>query len=596
LFFRPNLTATKTLVGNFTTTSASINLTGFNATFYITIVSKNDLGAAIGCVETSFTTEADPFVPYCSSINYSSDIEPITSVNFAGINNTSDDEIGGSPSIQNFISLVGTVATGIPYTMTLKGNTGGSFTNNFRVFIDWNKDNDFADAGETFNAGTIASSTGTDAITAVSTITVPATALLGTTRMRVKKLFGTTSIDDACLGGGFGQTEDYTLNVVQSNTTTLTTAACNSTLPLIYSTVYAIPKSGVTGYRFEVSNVLTPLATPQTIDKPLQFFQLTELASYDYATTYSVRVMLKVGTQWLGYYGAPCTVTTPGVLVSPTVGPATVTSPACGSTLVAKSATIYTTPQSGVTGYRFRVVKSGSLPATGQIIDRTLQFFSFNDVTAFVYNTVYTVEVSYKTTGDYLPYGTPCTFTTPMPLVATTTCGATIATTGGIYAKPLASAISYRFEVTNLGDEFPTGVLYTRPTQLLSASLIPSYSSANSYSVRVAVETTAGVSPFGDACTINPAAAARQGILSAAFTAVAYPNPFETNFTLNVTSASDDKVTVAVYDMIGKMLESKEVNASELQAIEIGTNYQSGVYNVVVSQGENVKSIRMVKR
>lgn len=595
LFFRPNLTATKTLVGNFTETNASIILTGFNSTFYITIVPKNALGAATGCIETSFTTEADPFVPYCSSVTYTTVVEPITSVNFAGINNVSSAETGGS-SIENFISVVGTVATGIPYTMTLKGNTDGAFTSNFRVFVDWNHDNDFADAGETYNAGTILSSTGVDAISAVSTILVPSTALLGNTRMRVKKLFGTTTIDNACVGGVYGQSEDYTLNVVQSNTTKLTVAACGSTLPLIYSTIYAIPKSGVTGYRFEVSNVATPLATPQTIDKPLQFFSLTQLASYEYATTYSVRVMLKVGTQWLGYYGDACRVTTPGVLVSPTVGPAIVTSPACGTTLASKSAAIYTTPQSGVTGYRFRVVKSGSLPATVQIIDRTLQFFSFNDVTAFVYNTVYTVEVSYKTTGDYLPYGTSCTFTTPMPLVATTTCGATIALTGGIYAKPLASAVSYRFEVTNLGDEFPTGVVYTRPTQLLSASLIPLYSSSNSYSVRVAVETASGVSPFGDACTINPAAAARQAILSKVFTAVAYPNPFETNFSLNVTTASDDKVTVAVYDMIGKMLESKEVNASELQAIELGTNFQSGVYNVVVSQGENVKSIRMVKR
>ena len=43
--------------------------------------------------------------------------------------------------------------------------------------------------------------------------TIPSTALAGTTRMRVKQLFGTTNIENPCLGSGFGQFEDYSLNV-----------------------------------------------------------------------------------------------------------------------------------------------------------------------------------------------------------------------------------------------------------------------------------------------------------------------------------------------------------------------------------------------
>ena len=70
------------------------------------------------------------------------------------------------------------------------------------------------DAGEIYQiAQTIVGSTGVDAIQATETLVVPAGATLGNTRMRVKKLFGTTNAADPCLGASFGQAEDYTLNV-----------------------------------------------------------------------------------------------------------------------------------------------------------------------------------------------------------------------------------------------------------------------------------------------------------------------------------------------------------------------------------------------
>jgi hypothetical protein len=51
-----------------------------------------------------------------------------------------------------------------------------------------------------------------------------------------------------------------------------------------------------------------------------------------------------------------------------------------------------------------------------------------------------------------------------------------------------------------------------------------------------------------------------------------------------------------VYDMIGRQLEVRKASVSELSVLEIGRNYPAGVYNLVVSQGDKVKSIRMIKR
>ena len=48
--------------------------------------------------------------------------------------------------------------------------------------------------------------------------------------------------------------------------------------------------------------------------------------------------------------------------------------------------------------------------------------------------------------------------------------------------------------------------------------------------------------------------------------------------------------------MTGRLIEQREVNFDELSEIKFGDRYPSGIYNVVVSQGEDVKTTRVVKR
>jgi GEVED domain/Secretion system C-terminal sorting domain len=592
-----------TLLGNYTTTSVSLNLTGYNATFYVKVVAKNSGGSAVGCTETSFTTITDPFTPYCSAVSYTSGIEPITLVNFSNINNASGSAVGSGGNHQNFMSVVGNVYTSTSYTMTIKGNTDGPYTSALYVYIDWNHDNDFADAGEAFPAGSLFDSNGVDAIKAVSTIAIPDTATPGLTRMRIKKLFAGGATSDPCAGGGYGQTEEYTLNVSILNAT-LNATSCNATLPNIYNSINATwPLNGVTGYRFEVTDLTHPTNPVQTIDRTTHWFNLTQLATYDFSTTYAVRVQLKVGATWLTYYGAPCNVTTPDVALSG--GAASIVSPACNSTLAAYNTQINSKVISGATGYRFRVTRTTPTGPEVQIYDTTSFWFRMAQLPLkYVYGTAYTIEVAIKGTGalaSYSPFGPPCTINTPdAPSIAE--CGTTVAS-GQINASVLLNAVTaYEFEVTG-----PSGTqLINSPHAWFLSSSITGYSSATPYSIRVKVTNAQGTSPFGSSCTINPGLAARSGnavsgisettISGAEFKAVGYPNPFETNFTLNVTTTSDEKVQVVVYDMIGKQLESKEVNATDANALEVGANYPSGVYNVVVSQGANVKSLRMIKR
>ena len=76
----------------------------------------------------------------------------------------------------------------------------------------------------------------------------------------------------------------------------------------------------------------------------------------------------------------------------------------------------------------------------------------------------------------------------------------------------------------------------------------------------------------------------------------AYPNPFSENFSLDLTTTAVEKVAVAIYDMTGKLIEQREVNAEEVSSLQIGDRFASGVYNVIVTQGSEVKTLRVIKR
>lgn len=216
-----------TLLGN--TAGLTINATGLlgSTTYYWKVIAKNGSGAATSCSEFSFTTSANPFAPYCGPLIYSSGVEPITSVDFGGMVNTSPAATGGTAH-ELFLSKIANVRQEGTFPIKLQGNTDGGFTTKFIVFIDWNQDGDFLDAGETYfdtvaTTIQVVGSTGTDGKEAIGDIVVPADALLGNTRMRIKKNFsGTTFYPNPCFSGGtlaagtnsgFGQAEDYTVNV-----------------------------------------------------------------------------------------------------------------------------------------------------------------------------------------------------------------------------------------------------------------------------------------------------------------------------------------------------------------------------------------------
>ena len=144
---------------------------------------------------------------YCNTVDFTSSVEPICNVTFAGINNNSTDTVDGSPALEDFTDLVAEVEQGQSYVISAKGNTNGNYTTYITAFFDWNQDGIFETA---VPLGSINNDVCDTVITA--TVNVPADATIGQSHMRVVKNYNAAPVNP-CGSYSFGQAEDYTVLV-----------------------------------------------------------------------------------------------------------------------------------------------------------------------------------------------------------------------------------------------------------------------------------------------------------------------------------------------------------------------------------------------
>ncbi len=223
-------------------------LTAFTTYHFFVFAYNNSACLPNYLISAPITNVATTGVSYCIPV-FTSTVEPITLVQFAGINNPSTNSTG-PPAYQDFTGTTpANVIQNDDYTITVKGNTAGGFTNYFTAFIDWNQDGDFSGADEVYPIGSINGSTGIDAQFASTLINVPITALPGATRMRIIKNFN-SSPTNPCGTYSFGQTEDYTVNVSTPIPPTITSFppdACGGSSIVITGTYLSFATSVTVG-------------------------------------------------------------------------------------------------------------------------------------------------------------------------------------------------------------------------------------------------------------------------------------------------------------------------------------------------------------
>jgi len=146
-----------------------------------------------------------PPPPEYPTISGNNNYEYIARVQIGGIDNTSTTDPGGYGDY-TAVSTDLTVGESVNCTLT-PDFQGSTYSENWKVWIDFNGDMDFADAGEEvfYVVGGSSPVSGT--------ITVPAGTAPITTRMRVVMRWNATPVYSGDLG--YGEAEDYTVNIVE---------------------------------------------------------------------------------------------------------------------------------------------------------------------------------------------------------------------------------------------------------------------------------------------------------------------------------------------------------------------------------------------
>ena len=182
----------------------SYALTGLSAEtqYEVQVRSKCDGGENSAYSASVVFTTPEVVLNYCASQGNNSSYEYIQSVVLGSFNNTSGNNGGYADFTSSVINITKDEATS--FTLT-PGFGSGSYNETWKLFADLNKDGDFDDAGETLY-------TSSNTSNAVSgSVTIPASAVTGTTRLRVSMKYNAAS--SPCESFTYGEVEDYTLNI-----------------------------------------------------------------------------------------------------------------------------------------------------------------------------------------------------------------------------------------------------------------------------------------------------------------------------------------------------------------------------------------------
>lgn len=296
----------------------------------------------------------------------------------------------------------------------------------------------------------------------------------------------------------------------------------------------------------------------------------------------------------------------------PTVGPRGIP---CGGTLAGIGTVFQSDPITASSySYEVRDFASGALVGTytGGYT------FTLNQV-GIQFGGHYLIRVAtYQVDGNWV-YGPPCEIYTPAAPPTIKMCTdldpspITVAAAEAIWGNNhytyfgIGPATTFRYRVINTSNTlqnteitksgFASYKLYLNDANNGSISSNPYTIALNTiYSVEVDVFWNGIWTGYGPKCYYQTPLTKNDGVLSSEFSAQVYPNPSENSFRLDVTTGSNEPIEAIVYDMIGRQIENFDLNANEVNSQEMGIKYPTGIYNIVVRQGDNIQTLRAVKK
>ena len=155
----------------------------------------------------------------------------------------------------------------------------------------------------------------------------------------------------------------------------------------------------------------------------------------------------------------------------------------------------------------------------------------------------------------------------------------------------VGSTLQWKYGLTSSGTYFKGGQVINTSPIYTTAKLTKDYY----YKVTVTKDgCSSDTAPF--LADVNTAKFEDNTEKAAVFDVVGYPNPFSNYFTLDVTSPIKEPIVLTVFDLTGRLIETRQVQSTEIANQEIGKGYPSGVYNVLFTQEGNSKLLKMIKK
>ena len=583
------------------TTTASYTITGLSInTNYEWQVQTACTGGGTSSF-TSSTTFTTTGLTYCTSVGQT--LDGITNVTFNTINNTTS---GTSAGYTDYTATQSTtVSTGNAYTLSVKLNTGGNYTNYAKAWIDWNHDGVFSTTTEEYNLGTAVNVTSGATTLSPLSITVPAGAVIGTTRMRVSTQYN--AAPSPCTASFDGEVEDYSVIVVAGSGCNAPSGLSTSAISTTGATLGWTAVSGATGYTLQWK-----LSTATT------WTTITGLTTNSYALT-----GLTAGTAYQFQVSTVCSATSSSAYSSPvsftTTAAAVCTVPGglAASAITNTGATLGWSAVSGATGYTLQWklstattwttitgLTTNSYALTGLTLGTAYQF-QVSTVCSSTSSSAYSSPVSFTTTGGTVTYCASHGTTTYeyIKTVALGTINHTVANDGGYgnytsVSTALTAGTAYTIKLTpgfasgSYTEYWTVYIDYNQDGTLNGTGEVVASGSgtgtgaksltftvpatAKNGATRIRVQMNYGSSStnpcatltYGDVHDYTVTISGGTGLQPAGFAAAGqpihptadisvYPNPVNTaTATVNYSIPSEGSVSMNLVDMYGRVLQS----------------------------------------
>jgi len=212
LYWKETGAATYTPISN---AISPVNLAGLTGCTGYEYYLQSDCGGELSSATSvaSFTTsECGNCIelPYCSAAATDGADEWIESITFGTFTNTSGND-GGYADFFNLGTI--SVETFQSYNLSITLGWGGSAYDEYsRIWIDYNQNGTFEVSEIAYNQGSASQTNPT------GSITIPGTATLGATKMRVQMAYqgvGQATLPGVCGNFTYGEVEDYCLTIAQ---------------------------------------------------------------------------------------------------------------------------------------------------------------------------------------------------------------------------------------------------------------------------------------------------------------------------------------------------------------------------------------------